>query len=82
MAAEKDIKEFEEAIDFVRKVEMHCNEKVSKAFLMTLRAYRNGRKDLVDAYRVSIYGDEDYEATGSCVWVLEKGCGKGYKSEL
>ncbi|KAJ6893011.1 hypothetical protein NC652_027114 [Populus alba x Populus x berolinensis] len=51
MAAEKDIKEFEEAIDFVRKVEMHCNEKVSKAFLMTLRAYRNGRKDLVDAYR-------------------------------
>ncbi|KAJ6978489.1 hypothetical protein NC653_026793 [Populus alba x Populus x berolinensis] len=29
MAAEKDIKEFEEAIDFVRKVEMHCNEKTS-----------------------------------------------------
>ncbi|KAL3576095.1 hypothetical protein D5086_021378 [Populus alba] len=57
MAAEKDIKEFEEAIDFVRKVEMHCNEKVSKAFLMTLRAYRNGRKDLVDAYRDSLYGD-------------------------
>ena len=36
---------------FVRKVEMHSNEKVSKDFLMTLRAYRNGCKDLVDAYR-------------------------------
>jgi len=30
---------------------MHSNEKVSKDFLMTLRAYRNGCKDLVDAYR-------------------------------
>lgn len=30
---------------------MHSNEKVSKDFLMTLRAYRNGCKGLVDAYR-------------------------------